>query len=485
MLRLVTSVLVCCVVTATATVQPASAEGVPPVTDLVATPGARQVRLSWTNPTDAGFAGVVVRIAPGAEPPTGPEQGTGVYDGAEQSTAVTGLASGAWYSFAVFSYDSARSSGEPATVSVRTALATALSITRSAATITYGRSVVIAGRLTEAGTVKGVSGVPVEVHFRRRGTTEWTHLKTVQTATTGGWSAPVTPSFNVDYRARSLGSADHEPAASRRVAVDVRTAVSAKLSAHIVRLGRRVTLSGGVAPNHQGQQVVLQRRYSGAWHTDSTATLSSRSRYAFPVGPRSYGIYHYRVVKPADDDHAASATSQRRLQVYARTYTYNVCFRGTITADKRKFADTVAAVYGHPRAWARAGKRFVRIDTSCSRSKATSDFTVWLAAADRIPTFPGCYDRNFSCRSGDNVVINQTRWQKGARARGWNIGLANYRALVVNHETGHWFGLKHLSCPGAGRPAPVMQQQSIALRGCRPNPWPTDREIRAMIRSRR
>lgn len=74
--------------------------------------------------------------------------------------------------------------------------------------------------------------------------------------------------------------------------------------------------------------------------------------------------------------------------------------------------------------------------------------------------------------------------RKGTRNPDWDLGLASYRAMVINHETGHWFYLKHTGCPGAGQPAPVMQQQSIALRGCLPNPWPTAREVRAATGAR-
>ena len=57
-----------------------------------------------------------------------------------------------------------------------------------------------------------------------------------------------------------------------------------------------------------------------------------------------------------------------------------------------------------------------------------------------------------------------------------------YAAVVVNHETGHWLGLGHASCPGRGRPAPVMQQQSIGMQGCTPNAWPLDGELAGVRR---
>jgi predicted Zn-dependent protease len=75
-----------------------------------------------------------------------------------------------------------------------------------------------------------------------------------------------------------------------------------------------------------------------------------------------------------------------------------------------------------------------------------------------------------SCRYGERAVINLARWETAVPE--YEGDTATYREYVVNHEVGHALGHGHEQCPGPGRLAPVMQQQTLALAGCLKNAWP-------------
>ena len=74
------------------------------VSGFTAMAGDEQISLSWTNPTDADFAGVKILRKTGSHPTT-PTDGTVVYDGTGTSTTDTGLTNGTTYYYTAFSYD--------------------------------------------------------------------------------------------------------------------------------------------------------------------------------------------------------------------------------------------------------------------------------------------------------------------------------------------------------------------------------------------
>ncbi len=135
-----------------------------------------------------------------------------------------------------------------------------------------------------------------------------------------------------------------------------------------------------------------------------------------------------------------------------------------------RFAGAVDRVLGDPRSWI-AGEQF-RLQRVARTAGA--EFTVFLASAatsERMCARGGLRTAGYtSCRLAGQVIINLDRWEKAIPDYG--APLATYQAYAINHEVGHQLGHGHEGCPGAGQPAPVMQQQTYGLKGCTANAWP-------------
>lgn len=153
------------------------------------------------------------------------------------------------------------------------------------------------------------------------------------------------------------------------------------------------------------------------------------------------------------------------------TFTYSIRSSGTVKGSLSEFATIAKQTLNDARGWAQMGVRFVEVESG-------GMFTLYLSQASLLPGFSSGCSADWSCRAGNSVIINDDRWM-GATSS-WNAAggsLANYRHMVINHEVGHWLGHDHEYCGGAGQPAPVMQQQSMALNGCTFNPWPLKSEL--------
>jgi len=249
-------------------------------------------------------------------------------------------------------------------------------------------------------------------------------------------------------------------------AVDTPATLTAALSVPASPVGRAVAVSGAVRPAVPGQVVTLQRYRAGSWHGVARQEASTTGTYRFVVAPDAPGWWSYGVTT------GRLAAEPPKLDVH-RVVTYRLTTRGSVGADGASFGAAVAAAYADPRGWLRSHRRFAPVASG-------GDLTVVLAEARLVPSYSRSCSAQYSCRVGRNVVLNLDRWRSGARA--FPGSLAQYRQMVVNHETGHWLGLGHASCPGRGQPAPVMQQQSMGLQGCVPNAWPLPRELAAVRR---
>jgi hypothetical protein len=133
-------------------------------------------------------------------------------------------------------------------------------------------------------------------------------------------------------------------------------------------------------------------------------------------------------------------------------------------------ADFVAFVertYGDPRGWTAGGDWRLQLVGPTE----PADFTLYLVTpGTRAKLCNNAHDLYTSCRNGESVVLNVVRWQRSVP--NYPASLEAYRQYMVNHETGHRLGHGHELCPGSGKAAPVMQQQTLGMHGCTANAWP-------------
>lgn len=115
-------------------------------------------------------------------------------------------------------------------------------------------------------------------------------------------------------------------------------------------------------------------------------------------------------------------------------YHYCVVTNGEV-GSVEDFSNAVFRILNSEHGWARAGAIFEpSTDGNC-------DFNIVLVQASTLPTFSSVCSEQYSCRVGNNVIINDDRWNSGMDV--WMSGggdLARYRTMVINHEVGHRLG---------------------------------------------
>jgi hypothetical protein len=181
-----------------------------------------------------------------------------------------------------------------------------LTISAGSTLIKFGSSVTLSGKLTGPNP----DGKSVTVQADPFPFAAFDTIGTVTTNTTGDWSFINKPAVNTRYRARQGG------AESPEVTVNVRAAISLRVSDSTPRAGARVRFSGRLCPEHDGATIALQRRASKGFRTVRTTTLAdagSCSTYSKRLRVRRDGVY--RAFFAGDPDTAAGPSRRRRINV--------------------------------------------------------------------------------------------------------------------------------------------------------------------------
>jgi hypothetical protein len=199
----------------------------------------------------------------------------------------------------------------------------------------------------------------------------------------------------------------------------------------------------------------------------TAATRPGRTTAQRAAGLRADGTA-YRVPGRGSGRFTVATRSRPPSARAGRLIRFDVRVERGLAVDADQAALLMAAVLDDDRSWGSTDHVRFRLVPRGARA----DLHAYLATprtTDRLCA-PLLTRGKVSCQNGRHIVLNAARWVHGAPA--FRRDTAGYRRYLVNHEFGHALGHQHVGCPGRGRLAPVMLQQTKGLQGCRANPWP-------------
>lgn len=234
--------------------------------------------------------------------------------------------------------------------------------------------------------------------------------------------------------------------------------------------------SQAASPNAQSQQT-QQSQQKQKSQKSKKATQQSESDGQTQQTQKTNKT-RYTPLTDAQKTEMASKAEQTAQQSGKPQVNVTYCIRvDDPNSNKQEFEDGVFSTLNNPKGWARAGVTFTQEPDSQSN---TCDMTIVLAPASQMTSYSEGCSEEYSCRVGNNVIINTDRWNGGTQSwLGAGGTLPRYRDMVINHEVGHRLGHidNETQCAGPGNPAPLMQQQSMGMKGCTTNEWPLDSEL--------
>ncbi|MEU2182743.1 DUF3152 domain-containing protein [Streptomyces thermolilacinus] len=251
-----------------------------------------------------------------------------------------------------------------------------------------------------------------------------------------------------------------------------------------------LALGGGAAVAHWtgGEPAAASRPAAAAPETPGTSARRSpqapspeaSGKASPPLSPSPSASAEEEPDPPATVPHEGPGTFTTADASGAKVGTgtlrrYRVQVEDGIGLSAADAAREIEQILAHPRGWAAHGRGAFQLVSG------NADFVIRIATpktADKLCLAQGLNTRGeYNCETTEGVVVNLKRWLQGSPT--FTGTPAEYRHLIINHEVGHEIGIRtHMTCPGPGKPAPVMMQQIKGLRGCVSNAWPYDEDGR-------
>jgi len=200
----------------------------------------------------------------------------------------------------------------------------------------------------------------------------------------------------------------------------------------------------------------------------STPARSSLTTVKLQAKRKAKSNHQVEVPESGSGTYRAAKKAIRPTSSSGTLIRYDVRIEDGLSIDPDKAAVLIQRVLDDKRSW--RGTRRWRFElTPVGESASLHAYIVTPKTTDRLCA-PYLTRGEVSCQNGNRVVLNAKRWLLGAES--YRADLPDYRRYLVNHEFGHALGKHHVGCPGPGRLAPVMMQQTKGLGACRKNPWP-------------
>ncbi|MFD7687729.1 DUF3152 domain-containing protein [Streptomyces sp. NPDC059781] len=280
-------------------------------------------------------------------------------------------------------------------------------------------------------------------------------------------SAPPTGSTAAGHRAGRRRRSSHRRGRPRRrgrsLLIGLLVAVGLLGStAYLLEGGRSDAPSG--APHPRSTHVTPTPTPTpppSASPSSSPSPSPSASRTGIDVPPTGSGTF------------VTAQASGKTVGSGSRPVRYVVEVETGLNVSPSQAANEIAGILAAPRGWTHDPDNAFQLVGAGSphditiriATPATADALCWAGIQQDT-------GGEYNCEVPGGVVVNLKRWVKGSPT--FDGPIHDYRALIINHEMGHFLGHGHVTCGGAGRLAPVMMQQIKGLHGCVANAWPYD-----------